>query len=248
MASLILIHGSFHGPWCWSRITRQLTDSGHHVILADLAQANGKQDLHSYANHVAALIDAAPDPVVLIGHSMGGLVASQAAELRAGRVASIIYIAGLLLRDGETLNSFITAHAALGVRDLVLEAMQLSADGAIATFPQSEAARVFYNGCSEADATWAAGQLSPQPTAVYATPLSLTETGFGRIPRCYVRAARDRAVVPAYQDAMTQRLPCNDVVTLDSDHSPFLSMPEALVEALLTLIEATKSQAVLPNL
>jgi pimeloyl-ACP methyl ester carboxylesterase len=238
MASLILIHGSFHGPWCWSPITKQLTESGHDVILADLAQASGKQDLQSYANHVAALIDAAPGPVVLIGHSMGGLVASQTAELRADRVTSIIYIAGLLLGNGETLNSFITAHAALGVRDLVLEAMQLSADGAVATFPQSEAARVFYNGCSDADAAWAAGQLVPQPTAVYATPLALTEAGFGSIPRFYIRAARDRAVVPAYQDAMIQRLPCNSVVTLDSDHSPFLSMPAVLVEALLGLIEA----------
>ncbi len=240
MASLILIHGSFHGPWCWSPITRQLAEAGHDVILADLTTAapapSGKPDLMSYASHVAALIDAASGPVVLIGHSMGGLVASQAAELRASRVQSIIYIAGLLLRDGETLNSFITAHAALGVRDLVLESMQVSADGEVATFPQSEAARVFYNSCSEADAAWAARQLVPQPTGVYVTPLALTDAAFGRIPRAYIRAARDRAVVPLYQDAMIERLPCGQVITLDSDHSPFLSMPAELVKALVTVI------------
>jgi len=171
-------------------------------------------------------------PVILVGHSMGGLVASQAAEWRATRVKKIIYIAGLLLRNGETLTSFIEAHADLGVRDLVLETMQVSPDGSVAVFPPNAAPGIFYNRCEPEEAEWAASRLRPQPTAVYATPLALSTAAFGRIPRAYIKAARDRAVAPAYQDAMVERTRCDPVITLDSDHSPFLSMPGELVEIL----------------
>ena len=85
-----------------------------------------------------------------------------------------VYVVGLLLRPGETLVSFLDAHSHLGIEDLVLKNMQVSADGMRATFPPDAAVEVFYNACSAHDAAAAAARLRAQRTQVYRDPLMLT--------------------------------------------------------------------------
>lgn len=240
--SFVLIHGSFHGPWCWQRLAPLLEAQGHRVVLPDLMAAEPPEDLHSYARVVTAAIDALPGPIVLVGHSMGGMVASQAAERRAGRVGAIVYVAALLLRAGETLLDFIGAHETLGVEDLVLKTMALNADGSVATFPAAAAPEIFYNRCASADAAWAAARLRPQATRVYRTPLETTAERLGRIPAFYVETLEDRAVSPVYQRRMVERSPCRAVLPLDTDHSPFLSCPADLA-ALVLAAAATVPEA-----
>jgi len=150
-------------------------------------------------------------------------------------LTSAVYVCGLLLRDGETLNDFIAAHIDLGVRDLVLENLVLSADGEFASFPAALAPAVFYNRCSAADAAWATAQLRLQPTRIYSSPPSLTQAAYGRVPRIYIETSYDHAVATAYQAAMVRRSPCAQVITLPSDHSPFLCMPDQLAAALLAI-------------
>jgi len=245
MTSIVLIHGSFHGPWCWQRFAPLLEAAGYCVAIPDLMASAAPLDLMAYAATVAAAIDRLPGPLLLIGHSMGGLVAAQAAELRAERVAAILYVAALLLRPGETLFEFIEAHAALGVEDLVLKNMVLNEDGSAARFPAAVAPDIFYNRCAPEDAAWASAQLRPQATAVYRTPLAATAARLGRVPAYYVETAQDRAVSPLYQRRMVARSPCRAVFTLDTDHSPFLSCPADLA-ALALPIAATASDRVHP--
>jgi len=234
LACFVLVHGSFHGPWCWGRIVPLLQAAGHSVVTPSLALA-AAETLDGYAALVAEAVVAAAVPVILVGHSMGGLVISQAAERVPAHISKLLYISGLLLRDGETLQRFLEAHAELGVDDLVLKNMQLSEDGALATFPAEVAAGVFYNCCSDADARWAASQLRPQPTAVYATPLQLSQTRFGALPRAYVECSEDQAVSVIYQRQMLANTPCEPVYHLATDHSPFLSDIEGLMGCLLEM-------------
>lgn len=238
MATFIFIHGSFHGAWCWERFTPLLSSQGHHVLAHDLPGSGKDQTpieqagLEAYANSIAEIIDGAQEQVILVGHSMGGIVASQAAALRPERIHAVAYICGLLLDDGETLGSFLQEHVNLGVEDLVLKNMQVAEDGKTADFPVSLAPEIFYNCCSQSDANWAAKQLGTQSTRVYSEPLKLGDAHLAPKHRYYVEALQDRAVSPLYQRAMTQRLPCNQVFTLDCDHSPFLSQPSELAAIL----------------
>jgi pimeloyl-ACP methyl ester carboxylesterase len=243
MATFVFVHGSFHGAWCWERLTPLLVERGHRVIAPNLP---GSADdpaplenagLQSYATRIAAHIDEISGPVILVGHSMGGIVSSQVAEWRSSRIAAVVYICGLLLRSGETLATFLAAHADLGIEDLVLANMKVSADGKLATFPQAMAADVFYNCCNAQDAAWAASHLRPQATRVYADPLALTEGSFGTVRKFYVEALQDRAVSPIYQRRMVGRTPCEAVFTLDTDHSPFLSRPAQLRDVLVTVTQ-----------
>jgi len=237
LASFVLVHGSFHGPWCWSRIVPLLQAAGHSVAIPNLADA-GDENLNSYAALVAGAVVQAGVKVILVGHSMGGLVISQAAERVPQHISKLLYISGLMLRDGETLQSFLGSHAALGVDDLVLKNMRVTEDSALATFPAEVAPAIFYNCCNAADAQWASGQLRAQPTAVYATPLNLSEARFGSLPRAYVECSEDRAVSVIYQRQMLENTPCAPVYTLATDHSPFLSDIDGLMGCLLDMAVA----------
>jgi pimeloyl-ACP methyl ester carboxylesterase len=232
LADFVLVHGSFHGPWCWARIAPLLVAAGHSVATPDLSAAE-TQTLEGYAALVAEAVVGAGMPVILVGHSMGGLVIAQAAELVPQHISKLLYISGLMLRDGETLQSFLEAHSELGVDDLVLKNMQVSEDGTLARFPAEKAPEIFYHCCNKADAEWAAKQLRAQPTAVYAAPLKLTDAKFGALPRDYVECSEDRAVSVLYQRQMLANTPCGKTYRLATDHSPFLSEVDGLMGCLL---------------
>jgi pimeloyl-ACP methyl ester carboxylesterase len=239
MATFVLVHGSFHGAWCWERLVPLLTRRGHRVVAPELPGSGSdpapwvNAGLRSYATRIAGRIDEESGPIVLVGHSMGGIVSSQVAEWRADRLAAVVYLCGLLFKSGETLASFLDAHADLGIEDLVLANMTVSADGSLATFPDPVAPGVFYNCCTPEDAAWAAGRLRPQPTRIYRDPLALSPERFGSVRKFYVEASQDRAVSPIYQRCMVERTPCETVFTLDTDHSPFLSRPAELADILM---------------
>jgi pimeloyl-ACP methyl ester carboxylesterase len=243
--NIVLVHGSFHGAWCWENVIPLLEARGHRVVAPNLPASGGdpapfeNANLVTYATRIAAAIDELSGPVVLVGHSMGGIVSSQVAEWRSERLAAVIYVVGLLLSPSETLVSFLDAHSHLGIEDLVLKNMQVSADGMRATFPAAAAVEVFYNTCSAYDAAAAAARLRPQRTQVYRDALVLTPQRYGQVRRFYVEGLQDRAISTVVQRLMTSRMPCERIFTLDTDHSPFLCAPSALAEALEEIVHIT---------
>lgn len=245
MPHFVLVHGSFHGAWCWSRFAPLLEQRGHKVATPNFPASGGdpapitNATLVTYVKRVADVVAQQPEPVVLVGHSMGAIVSAQVAEQVPDRIRAFVSVCGLLLRSGESLLSFLDAHKHLDVEDLVLKNMSVSADGTVATFPVEAAPDVFYNACAPDDAKWAASQLRPQATAVYGEPLRLTDSRFGRVRRFYVEARNDRAVSIRYQRVMVERTPCEKVFSLDSDHSPFLSQPDKLAAILETVATET---------
>ncbi len=93
-ATFVLVHGSFHGNWCWRRLIPLLEREGYKVFAPNLPASGGdpapieNADLASYATRVAGVIDGIAGPVILVGHSMGGIVTSQVSELRPDRTRS----------------------------------------------------------------------------------------------------------------------------------------------------------------
>jgi pimeloyl-ACP methyl ester carboxylesterase len=101
MGTFILVHGSWHGAWCWERVVPRLQTAGHTVIAVDLPGYGEDHTpvaditLQAYADKVLAAVDAADEPVVLVGWSMGGIVISTVAEQRHERIAHLVYLAAL---------------------------------------------------------------------------------------------------------------------------------------------------------
>jgi pimeloyl-ACP methyl ester carboxylesterase len=184
--------------------------------------------MDDYAQRVADVASSAEEPVVLVGHSMGGFVISAAAERAPEAVAKLVYLAAFLLEDGQTLGEL----AATDVASQLPRNLVVSADGASLTVAPGALRGVFYHDCSDDDLALAELALGPESRAALAARLHTTTSRWGRIPRAYIECTQDRAVSIETQRAMTARVPCRSIVSMDTSHSPFFSAPERLARHL----------------
>ena len=228
MKPVVLVHGGWHGPWCWDRVTPALDAAGVQWSAADLpscTKADQGCDLIDDAEYVNAILDSLPgdEPAVVLGHSRGGMVLSEIG--RHPRVGHLVYLAALLLDIGEKSSDVI------GDTQLTANIERLS-DGS--TFPRTgPGAGIFFNDCSGEDIAWALSMLRPQVLGGRGS--SATSDAWRSAPTTFVICARDRAFHPEGQRFVASR--ARTTLEWDTGHSPFLSRPE-LVSTLLVGLSA----------
>lgn len=236
MSKFVLIHGAWHGGWCWSKIAALLARNGHTVLSPDLPGHGAdntpvsKIMLEGYTNSVVNILEQQTEPVVLVGHSMGGLVISQAAERMPDKIKSLVYVCAFLVRNGETLGDVAQRDA----RALVMPNLDVSEDKLSARLKPEVIRQAFYTDCSDDDAASAQSRLVAQALAPFMTPVQLSAGKYGLVPRSYVECTHDRAISVEIQKSMFASSPCRKVWTLETDHSPFLSKPDELASILLS--------------
>lgn len=236
MSVYVLVHGSWHGAFCWDRVVPLLQRAGHTVKVPDLPGHGDDRTplaqvtLKSYVDRVSAILDDAEEPVILVGHSMAGMVISQVGEERPDKIASLVYLTAFLPQNGQSLMDLAGTDQA----SRVTEAFVPSADGVAVTVRASAVRAAFYGDCSDEVAAAAEARLKPEPLAPLGTPVTLTEARYGRIPRFYIQCHQDQAVTPGLQRAMLEVAPCR-ILPLSTSHSPFYSAPEALAAHLLAI-------------
>jgi pimeloyl-ACP methyl ester carboxylesterase len=234
MSTFILVHGSWHGAWCWYKLVPRLEKLGHTVIAPDLASLGrdrtpvNRVSLGTWRRRVCEIVDSVPGQVVLVGHSRGGIVISEVAEHRPERVQTLVYLCAFLLNDGECLSDVAASdETSLVPRNVVM------ADDKTSCIVRDEALRdAFYGKCSDADVALARLCVQPEPTVPLTTPLKLSTGKFGAVPRVYIECLQDRAIPIALQRRMQANWPCQRVLSLDTDHSPFFSRPDELAALL----------------
>jgi pimeloyl-ACP methyl ester carboxylesterase len=237
MATYVLVHGAWHGGWCWHRIVARLQRASHRVMAPDLlslgidATPPGSVTLRGWTDQIVTLAESSNEPLVLVGHSRGGIVLSEVAERIPERIRVLVYVTAFLLEDGRSLLD----STAEQPESLVPPAMIVADDHQTATVRDSALREAFYGRCSDDDVALARTLLKPEPLAPLATPVRTSAERFGRVPRVYVECTADRAITHAAQRRMQVALPCVKRVTLDSDHSPFFCCPDELAAVLLQL-------------
>jgi pimeloyl-ACP methyl ester carboxylesterase len=275
----LLVHGAWHGTWCWGKISALLAAAGHPVLAIDLpghglnaafpaafdvqprtsALATELSPLAGitladYAKAVADAVDSLlaagfPAPIV-VGHSMGGGAIHAAAELLGpSKVARLIYVAAFMPKDGQPMIAFPPDPAAppslltplLRSDPTVSAALRLDPASTDDSY-RAALINLFYGQVDVLTARAALNLRSPDiPVGPMVTPIATTVQRWGAIPRTYIRTSADNVIPPVAQDVMVAQAdaatPTNktQVLRLDSDHSPFLSMPQQLARALLTL-------------
>ena len=216
---IVLVHGAWHGAWCWSAVQAELDRRGLPSYAVDLpghgASTLPLGDLHGDAAHVAASIDALDRDVVLVGHSYGGAVISEA-SVRTGRARHLVYLTAFVPAAGQSLldrlQSMPPIHTPLS------DAVVAHEDGTSTVDPDG-AALAFYGLCPPEVAAAAIARLCPQPLATFRQPT--TGAGWTSIPSTYVCCDADQAIPMEHQRAMAAS--CAEVHTIHADHSPFVS-------------------------
>jgi pimeloyl-ACP methyl ester carboxylesterase len=237
MSVYVLVHGAWHGSWCWDKVVPLLEKEGHKVYAPDLpGHGNDKTpiseiSLQAYADRICDILDTQSEPVILVGHSMGGVVITQAAEYRPDKVKKLVYLSAFLLQDGE----FLLQYAKQAEDSLILPNLIMSADQSFATLKDEAVKEAFYGDCSSEDVERARALLVPQAAAPLATPVNTSKGNFGSLSRIYISSSRDRAVTPSIQEKMCRNLPCEKVIQMDTSHSSFFSAPEELAKHLLSI-------------
>lgn len=111
MSTFVLVHGAWHGGWSWDKIVPLLRDAGHRVLTVDLpghgtdtdTTAVSKVTLQDYTDHLCRVLDNESEPMILVGHSMGGLVITQTAEYRPDKIQLLVYVCAFLPVNGQSL-------------------------------------------------------------------------------------------------------------------------------------------------
>lgn len=221
---VVLVHGAWHGAWCWAALQAELENRGIASLAVDLpghgTSTAAFTDLHGDAAIVVELLQhlasrGVQDPV-LVGHSYGGAVITEAAS-RFDRIDHLVYVAAFALDQGE---SVISALGSFGRVSNALDSAVIQHDDGTSTIDPTRAKDAFYGSCSDAVARAAVARLCPQPAATVMQPT--TGSPRDRITSTYVICERDQAVAVEHQRVMASR--CTTTVSLDTDHSPFASM------------------------
>jgi len=228
--TFVLVHGAWHGGWCWQRVAAQLRRDGHAVFTPTLTGLGERSHLLApginLATHVADIVNVMKwerlRDVVLCGHSYGGFVISRVAEEMASAIRSIVFLDAFLPADGDTIEK-VTGPA---IQDAVRAALQRSELGVP---PRS--AETF--GVNEADRAWVDSLCVPQPIGTFTSPIVLDGARERISRKTYIRAkgyhnpSFDRAFGAAKSDPSwhCHHVPCG--------HDVMVDMPERLSELLL---------------
>ena len=215
-----------------------LDQKGHNVVAIDLpgnghdSTAMADVTLETYAEHVCGVLDSLAGPSVLVGHSLGGISISRAAELRPEKVAVLVYLAAVLIPDGVTFMGAVSDEPDVQRALEARPSWDLSVDRSNVVYKLEQTQHRFYNDCSPEDVVWAKSMVVPQPTGPLLSAMRVTDANFGRVPRVYIECSLDNAVAPEFARKMYTALPCEEVIVLQTGHSPFMSAPRELTDHL----------------
>jgi pimeloyl-ACP methyl ester carboxylesterase len=237
---VVLVHGAWHGAWAWERVVPLLASAGVECLALDLP-GHGEDggpfgDLYSDVERVRDVLDELDGDVVLVGHSYGGAVISEAGLHPA--VEHLVYVAAFALDAGESCVSA-AADVEAGLISYEgrpnLGAGFIMRSGDMITLDPSSAAECLYNDCDADTIAWALARLGPQPliTLQGAAKLAAWRTK----PSTYVVCGHDMAVHPDLQRIMARR--CSSVIEWPTDHSPFLCRPELVAGLLVDLAKSS---------
>ena len=235
----LLVHGASHGGWAWKKAVPLLEAQGHRVKAIDLpghgddkAPAE-KVTLDDYVRKVVDVANAQPGPVILVGHSSGGVTIAQAAErLGVNKVEKLIFLDAFLPKNGESIFSLAAKFLPSKPGEPTFtNSFIFSQDQATFTLDTVSVANFLYHDCSATDISFAKANLGKQPVAPFATPVQVTDAIYGVIPKYFIVCSEARN---GNMSEMAKNLPVKKVVTLSTSHSPFFSRPEELTDLIVS--------------
>ena len=227
MRTFVLVHGAWHGAWCWERLAAELERRGHGVISGDLPIDRPGAGLAAYAETVAGWLPDTDD-LVLVGHSLGASVIPLVAA-NLGRPVAQVYLCPVVRILGHSLADGAAEDEGAATYDL--SHGRTFFDDESSAWQLGPAMDAFYNECGSEVAAWAAERLRRQYWAYWEEPNPLTAWPPG--PRRAIVCTDDRLVSPTWARRVLPGRLGVEPEEMPGDHSPFLSHPATLAERLV---------------
>ncbi len=238
--TFVLVHGAWHGAWCWQRVLPLLRGTGaqaHAVTLTGLGERahlmSPAIDLHTHIQDVLGLIEAEElQRVVLVGHSYAGMVVTGVADWlqrkRPGALARLVYLDAAVPYPGDSWSSHHSAETKLARIDAA------QASGGLSFHPPDAA--IF--GLTGADRDWVNRRQTPQPFRLYQQPLDFDGARVAAVPRTFIDCTSPALATIAPARVRVRQEPGWQVLEMATGHDPMVSEPKALTDLLLGIQRA----------
>jgi pimeloyl-ACP methyl ester carboxylesterase len=228
---IVLVHGAWEEANIWQAVTPLLKKDGYDVVTVTLPGrpssplAPDKVSLDLYRDTIMTAIGNSGQPVVLVGHSFGGITISIAAEAAPQKIRTLVYVSAYLPKDGQSLLD-------LGNSDKdskIGPHLQIMKDKGIIAVENAARADLFCLDCNDQLREAIPNLIVDEPLAPLVTPVHLTADRFGTVDKVYIHTAKDQVVTPSLQAIMVAATPVRKEITIDTGHTPFLTDPHGLV-------------------
>ena len=234
MATYVLVHGAWHGGWCWQRVMPLLRAAGHEVFTPTLTGlgershlASPEIDLNTHIQDVVNVLEYEDlRKVILVGHSYGGMVITGVTERAADRLAHVVYLDAFVPQNGQALVDLLAPQ----FREEMQQQAQ-AAGGLLPPFPVEQ-----YGVFADADVRWVGSNLVPHPFKTIITPVQLASAAAAALPRTYIYCFQP-AMGPF--DQFAQRVKAEKdwrYRELATGHDAMVTMPRELTALLLELV------------
>jgi pimeloyl-ACP methyl ester carboxylesterase len=231
MTTFALVHGGYHGSWCWEHLSPLLEQAGHDVITMELPLEDGAATFDTYADVVCAALADCGDDVVLVGHSYGGNTIPLVAARRPLR--HLVYLCAMIPDIGRSLAEQLIDDPQM-LNPVYVQGLSMPDEQLRQVWTDLEAARaVFYGDCSEQIAQAAINRLRPQSVYPAIQPCSLAE--FPAVKTTYIVCSEDQMLRPEWSRRTARDRIGAELIELPGHHSPFYSRPSVLADVLLGL-------------
>jgi pimeloyl-ACP methyl ester carboxylesterase len=235
----VILHGSWQASEGWQTVGNLLQGAGFRAHLLDLPGHGShagmnfqKINLQTYVNYVCEQVQDLQKnaPLVLVGHSMAGMVISQVAQNLP--VEHLIYISAFLPVDGECLLDIARRSHIIGIsKNMIMNPKQKTV-----ALDKNGLDKLFYHDCTPTVRDLALSRLQEEPLLPFYGCVRLTEEKFGQVPKSYIECLKDFSISIELQRFMHQRWKC-EIHSLDAGHSPHYSVPEQLAQTLLSCVK-----------
>jgi pimeloyl-ACP methyl ester carboxylesterase len=234
---VVLVHGAWQASYAWEEVKTNLTAQGYQVKVVNL-KGHGDDNtpvselsFSGYVDQVKAAIDSFNEPVILVGHSLGGAVITQTATQVPAKIAKLVYVAGFIPQTGKS----VLDYAGLDKASLLGPVLEFNADQTSAGLanPDINFPKVFIQDGTDQQKQFVLDHYRAEAVIPLATPLNYTTESYTAAGRkYYVFTTEDNAISYPFQQQMAADAGITKTFTINSGHSPFISKPTELTSVL----------------
>ena len=232
----VLIHGAWHGGWCWDGVIKALAKAGHTAEAPTMpgmtpGDDRGAVTFDDYVDAIVAVLEKQSTPVVLVGHSSAGFLLQAAAPKAADKVKRAVFLNAFVLPDGACQFDLVPPDAAAGLTG----AANASPDNSVPVI-EDMVRGMLMGGDTKEDQDAVLARLAPQPLAIFTTRVDTKPFAALDMPKTVVFAKGDTSLPPGAFLGMAQGLGEFDLIEIEGGHEHLVVQPEAVAAALVQAV------------